>query len=215
VEIFGTQSGLPSIPRINSLSEYTENPVLNSASDMPGRTRQRQVSGGAGNYSVRSGYRDAARRALAGGTAGGDRDRLVENWLRVARMSKDGVITALEQGFELWEREIRRTVATAKGGSQRESPNSMDAWTENWRRATEAFSGGTGTLGEEARKQARGRAENPPGWTARMATAMGTRKEILRRAPSMKSIVKHRTARERRPAPRLCDRKPRRSIMMS
>ena len=39
---------------------------------------------------------------------------LVENWLRVARMSKDGVITALEQGFKLWEREIRRTVSSAK-----------------------------------------------------------------------------------------------------
>jgi uncharacterized protein YukE len=69
-------------------------------------------------------------------------------------MSKDGVITALEQGFELWEREIRRTVATVKGSAQRESSSPMDAWTENWRRATEAFSGGTGTLGEEARKQA-------------------------------------------------------------
>lgn len=95
-----------------------------------------------------------ALQNLAGGTAGADRDRLIENWLRVARMSKDGVITALEQGFELWEREIRRTVATAKGATQRESSSPMDAWTENWRRATEAFSGGTGTLGEEARKQA-------------------------------------------------------------
>jgi len=94
-----------------------------------------------------------ALQNLAGGTAGVDRDRLVENWLRVARMSKDGVITALEQGFELWEREIRRTVATAKG-SRRQSSNPMEAWTENWRRATEAFSGGAGSLGEEARKQA-------------------------------------------------------------
>ena len=58
-----------------------------------------------------------ALQGLAGGAAGGDRDRLVENWLRVARMSKDGVITALEQGFELWEREIRRTVAAAKSGA--------------------------------------------------------------------------------------------------
>ena len=55
-----------------------------------------------------------ALQGLAGGAAGGDRDRLVENWLRVARMSKDGVITALEQGFKLWEREIRRTAASAK-----------------------------------------------------------------------------------------------------
>ena len=95
-----------------------------------------------------------ALQNLAGGAAGGDRDRLVENWLRVARMSKDGVITALEQGFELWEREIRRTVANVKSGAQHESSSPMDAWTENWRRATEAFSGGAGTLGDEARKQA-------------------------------------------------------------
>ena len=55
-----------------------------------------------------------ALQGLASGAGGGDRDRLVENWLRVARMSKDGVITALEQGFELWEREIRRTVAAQR-----------------------------------------------------------------------------------------------------
>lgn len=95
-----------------------------------------------------------ALQNLAGGAGGGDRDRLVENWLRIARMSKDGMITALEQGFELWEREVRRTVAAARGGSQRESSNPMDAWAENWRRATEAFSGGAGSFGEEARKQA-------------------------------------------------------------
>jgi len=64
------------------------------------------------------------------------------------------VITALEQGFELWEREIRRTVAAAKSSAPHESSSPMDAWTENWRRATEAFTGGTGTIGEEARKQA-------------------------------------------------------------
>ena len=95
-----------------------------------------------------------ALQNLGAGTGGSDRDRLVENWLRVARMSKDGVITALEQGFELWEREIRRTVASAKGGQQKESSNPMDAWNENWRRATEAFSTGSSGLGEEARKQA-------------------------------------------------------------
>ena len=68
--------------------------------------------------------------------------------------SEDGVITALEQGFELWEREIRRTVASVKSGGTHETSSPMDAWTENWRRATEAFTGGTGTIGEEARKQA-------------------------------------------------------------
>jgi hypothetical protein len=46
-----------------------------------------------------------------------DRDRLVENWLRVARMSKDGIITALESGFQYWENEIRRNAATATRGT--------------------------------------------------------------------------------------------------
>jgi hypothetical protein len=95
-----------------------------------------------------------ALQNLAAEASGTDRDRLVENWLRVARMSKDGVINALEQGFELWEREIRKTVAAASGGSAREATNPMDAWAENWRRATEAFTASAGDLGERARKQA-------------------------------------------------------------
>lgn len=99
----------------------------------------------------------AVSRALeniARGAAGGaERDRLVENWLRVARMSKDGVITALEQGFELWEREIRRMVAAAQGPAAEKPSSPMEAWAENWRKATEAFSG-SGSWGEESRKQA-------------------------------------------------------------
>jgi len=82
-----------------------------------------------------------------------DRDRLVENWLRVARMSKDGVVTAIEQGFELWEREVRR-MAAAGGGTGAKPTNPMEAWAENWRKASEAFGAGGGSLGEEARKQA-------------------------------------------------------------
>jgi hypothetical protein len=96
-----------------------------------------------------------ALNGMAAGMPGGDRDRMVENWLRIARMSKDGVITALEQGFELWEREVRRTVAAARGAGAEKAASPMEAWTENWKRATEAFtSGGLGGLGEEARKQA-------------------------------------------------------------
>jgi len=86
-------------------------------------------------------------------TSSADRDRLVENWLRVARMSKDGVVTAMEQGFELFEREVRRMVAAA-GGAAAKPANPMEAWAENWRKATEAFSAGGGGWGEEARKQA-------------------------------------------------------------
>jgi hypothetical protein len=71
----------------------------------------------------------------------------------VARMSKDGVITAMEQGFELWEREIRRTLGSA-GAKSKETSNPMEAWAENLRKATEAFVGGSGNWSNEARKQA-------------------------------------------------------------
>jgi len=47
--------------------------------------------------------------------AGPDRDRIVENWLRIARMSKDGVVSAIEQGFELWESECRRMMGASPG----------------------------------------------------------------------------------------------------
>ncbi len=93
-----------------------------------------------------------ALQEMTGAAAGSDRDRLVENWLRVARMSKDGVITALEQGFEMWEREIRRTAAVARGASPERPSNPYDLWAENWRRATESF-GNSGAWGDEARKQ--------------------------------------------------------------
>ncbi|HJU28123.1 MAG TPA: hypothetical protein VJ718_03075 [Candidatus Binataceae bacterium] len=92
-----------------------------------------------------------ALQNIASSASGADRDRLVENWLRVARMSKDGIISAMEQGFEMWEREVRRNVA-AGGGAAKESTNPMDAWAENWRKATEAFSG-AGNWGDEARRQ--------------------------------------------------------------
>src|SRR6516165_1013801 len=31
-----------------------------------------------------------------------DREQMVENWIRAARMAKDGMVTALEQGFQWW-----------------------------------------------------------------------------------------------------------------
>ncbi|HEY2664403.1 MAG TPA: hypothetical protein VGI47_08690 [Candidatus Binataceae bacterium] len=81
-----------------------------------------------------------------------DRDRLFENWLRVARLSKDGVITAIEQGFALWERQIRQLAALGPKAEARPS-NPMDAWTENWRTAIEAFTSG-GNFSDEVRRQA-------------------------------------------------------------
>ncbi|MGH7879551.1 MAG: hypothetical protein ACREQD_08650, partial [Candidatus Binataceae bacterium] len=91
-----------------------------------------------------------ALQGLGAQASGPERQPLVENWLRLARMSKDGVITALEQGFEMWEREIRRT--TAASGGAPTSANPMEAWSENWRKAVESFGGGAGN--EEFRKQA-------------------------------------------------------------
>ena len=90
-----------------------------------------------------------ALQNIAAQAGSGDRDRLIENWLRVARMSKDGMITAIEQAYEFWEREVRRT-ATGNSSSTRSNP--MDALAENWRKATQAFA--SGNWSEEARKQA-------------------------------------------------------------
>jgi len=95
-----------------------------------------------------------ALQNLASQTGGADRERVVENWLRLARMSKDGVVTALEHGFELWERECRRMASAPEGASAQGASDPMAAWAENWRKATEAFSGSTSGWSEEARKQA-------------------------------------------------------------
>ncbi|HZO81787.1 MAG TPA: hypothetical protein VFB33_08835 [Candidatus Binataceae bacterium] len=97
----------------------------------------------------------AVTRALTRLTAqagGPERERMVEDWLRIARMSKDGVVGALEQGFELWEREVRRMAAGGSGGA-RKAANPIEAWAENWRKATETFAGSS-ALVAEARKQA-------------------------------------------------------------
>jgi hypothetical protein len=91
-------------------------------------------------------------QSSAANSAGPDRERAVENWLRIARMSKDGAITALEHGFELWEREMRRLAGAA--GAAKASANPMDAWADNLRKATESMLGGASGLGDEARKQA-------------------------------------------------------------
>jgi hypothetical protein len=92
-----------------------------------------------------------ALQNLTSQTAGSDKDRMIENWLRIARMSKDGIITAIEQGYEYWEGQVRRSTA-AGGASPKAAPNPLEAWAENWRKATEAFS--SGNWNEEARKQA-------------------------------------------------------------
>jgi coproporphyrinogen III oxidase-like Fe-S oxidoreductase len=86
------------------------------------------------------------------GMAAPDRERLVENWLRIARMSKDGAITAIEHGYETWEREVRRLAGVGSGAASASS-DPMAAFTENLRKATEAVMSGASGIGEEARKQ--------------------------------------------------------------
>jgi hypothetical protein len=84
--------------------------------------------------------------------------RLAEQWLRLARMSKDGFVTAIEQGFELWERECRRALeASTAGPSSRPAPNPLEAWAENWKKTLEAATAASpaGEAGSaEMRKQA-------------------------------------------------------------
>jgi hypothetical protein len=93
---------------------------------------------------------------LPTGAPSSDRERLVDNVLRLARMSKDAVVTAIEQGFELWERQVRRiSLPDAETPSSRPDTarsNPMEAWAENWRKATENFVAGGGN--EELRRQA-------------------------------------------------------------
>lgn len=72
---------------------------------------------------------------------GGDRERAIENWLRIARMSKDGVITAIEHGFEVWEREMRRATSANGRSAPKASSQPMEAWAENLRKATDALLG--------------------------------------------------------------------------
>jgi hypothetical protein len=97
-----------------------------------------------------------AVQSLPTGVPGSDRERLVDNVVRLARMSKDAVVSAIEQGFELWERQVRRVLAAgAEPTSSRPDTgrsNPIEAWAENWRKATEAFVAGGGN--EEFRKQA-------------------------------------------------------------
>lgn len=99
----------------------------------------------------------AVKDLAAQAGAGVDRDQMVENWIRAARMSKDGMVTALEQGFQWWERQVReqvrRTASAAGPGSEKKAANPMEAWAENWRKATESL-GASGKWTEEARKQA-------------------------------------------------------------
>jgi len=85
----------------------------------------------------------------------GERAQILENWLRVGRMSKDGLIISIEQGFELWERECRRIAASGKSGAA-EASSPFEAWAESWKRSAEALLAGSGSWNSETQKFAEG-----------------------------------------------------------
>lgn len=93
---------------------------------------------------------------------GEEHRRTAEQWLRMARMSKDSVVLAIDQGFDLWETQCRRAIGAPHSGEPRAAPgdpprNPMEAWAENWKKTVDAFTG-TGQPGdawsEAVRKQA-------------------------------------------------------------
>jgi hypothetical protein len=95
-------------------------------------------------------------RTLEGLSAQGpEARRLGEQWLRLARMTKDGAVTAMEQTFEIWEREVRRMLDAATPPEPAPPRNPMEAWTEAWTKGMrELASAAPGTRwAEEARRQ--------------------------------------------------------------
>jgi len=94
-----------------------------------------------------------------------DSERQMEHWIGVARAAKDGYVAAIDQGFAIWERRIRQTMAPAQSPSSgkeskggRNAPASqIEAWLAAWRNANESFmqSIRESGLGEEALKQTR------------------------------------------------------------
>ncbi len=94
-----------------------------------------------------------------------DGERQMEHWIGVARAAKDGYVAAIDQGFAVWERRIRQTIAGTQLSSSRKESKSdqkapasqIEAWFEAWRNANETFmqSIRDSGLGEEALKQTR------------------------------------------------------------
>ena len=70
--------------------------------------------------------------------------RAVEQWLGLARSSKDNFVAAVNQGFEIWERECRRLIgAPHQLGALAPGVNPMEIWLENWQRAVAAMTAGS------------------------------------------------------------------------
>jgi len=94
-----------------------------------------------------------------------DGERQMEHWIGLARAAKDGYVAAIDQGFAVWERRIRQTMARADSSSsakesksgQQAPASQIEAWLQTWRNANESFmqSIRDSGLGEEALKQTR------------------------------------------------------------
>jgi hypothetical protein len=89
-----------------------------------------------------------------------DAERRVEHWIGVARAAKDGYVAAIDEGFAMWERRVRQTMARRSdkaSGEQAQSSSPIEGWFDEWRKANESFmqSIRSSGLGEEALKQTR------------------------------------------------------------
>ena len=68
----------------------------------------------------------------------------VEQWLGMARANKDNFVAAVNQGFDIWERECRRLIgAPHQSGALPPGANPMEGWLENWQRAVAAMTAGS------------------------------------------------------------------------
>jgi hypothetical protein len=84
-----------------------------------------------------------------------DSERQMERWIGIARAAKDGYVAAIDQGFAIWERRIRQTIAPAQ--TSKAPASQIESWLAEWRDANESFiqSIRDSGLGEEALKQTR------------------------------------------------------------
>ncbi len=65
---------------------------------------------------------------------------VMDQWFAFNRMTKDAVITAMNQAFDLWEGECRRLLgAMPIAGTGPSTPNVVEAWVDTWRKWTESW----------------------------------------------------------------------------
>lgn len=89
----------------------------------------------------------------------GDAQRhVVDDWLGLARTSKESFVTAVDQSFEVFERECRRRAGVAHSARFDPGPvNPLERWAESWKDAGEtltAIGSSGGAYAEGARRHA-------------------------------------------------------------